>query len=162
MLSTKRQELLKSNKDRIRGLKYVNGGAVVRAEIDTKNTNGHGCLYQYPDGDICAASACITDDERRAILDDGDNSCSFGMLSTSIDIVDGSEMQEITNFQVLHDALFNGDANERQIDNFRMACEDMLLHGKIVRVSQDNISFPGSVCDYKFEKDGDVWERVSA
>lgn len=56
MLSPERKELLRKNRGRIKAL------------IMDPEDQECDCLYDYGDGTICAASACLTDEEREILI----------------------------------------------------------------------------------------------
>lgn len=109
MLSEMRRNLLKKNKDRILAVQIINNfGGVDQLPEDVQPS---ACLYQYPDGSICAASACLTDAERSVIAASTCNSRIFTEANQQFKLgVDGEEFKSISELQRLHDNFMSGHA----------------------------------------------------
>lgn len=93
MLSEKRKELLRKNKNKIAAV-LVKNGKLIETE----------CCYKYDNGVMCAASACLTDDERNAIYCAGYNSKTIKAVAEAglVDIK-GEELETLNIFQAFHD-----------------------------------------------------------
>lgn len=88
-LSEMRKELLRKNRDKIAALQKGEGEDI------------GGCLYKYPNGMMCAASACLTDDERDKVSE-FNNGGWFEEVSHFVDVSE-SELDTIIQLQSAHD-----------------------------------------------------------
>jgi len=97
MLSEKRRNILRKNFYNIMGIHYAIG-----AENDPPSVR---CLYQYDNGRICAASACLTDIERKKIVEAGRNSCPIWNVPNFLDLksVTKHDMEIMIKLQEYHD-----------------------------------------------------------
>lgn len=106
MLSEMRKELLRKNRDRIKAF-------VMDAEDEESD-----CLYQYPDGTICAASACLTDAEREIAAQHCNSNGVLGIhFARHLPEIDQDDLDVMGDMQNLHDEYVDEDIHWRKRDS---------------------------------------------
>lgn len=96
MLSEKRRNILRKNFYNIMGIHYAIG-----AENGPPSVR---CLYQYDNNRICAASACLTDSERKKIVEAGQNGCIINRVPKYVDLkITKHDMEIMIELQRYHD-----------------------------------------------------------
>lgn len=161
MLTATRLENLRKNKDKIFASKLIAMSYEERDLFMSNSVGNNTCCYQYEDGSVCAASACLSDKERSFLSCNPDiNSTiiSASECKVALDKTSDDELDTMRNFQVTHDAYCNY-RGDRQRWLFEKALESMLENGT-VNLSEEQIHFSSSAYDRNYSKVGDGWVAV--
>lgn len=89
-LSEERKELLRKNKSRIAAYVQHESDEVLYSE----------CMYKYDDGTMCAASACMTDNERKIAYLTNNHGC---ITDVGDEYLDEDEKDALKRLQRAHD-----------------------------------------------------------
>lgn len=130
MLSEHRRKLLASNKDRIRA-EILRNNTTQECTNWYKDNNGH-CMFEYSDGSMCAASACLTDEERNTVVNNNLNGCGIVHINQRCELnISKEEAETLYRFQNIHDVCCCNNADKRQFWNFYMTLKSLISTGKL-------------------------------
>lgn len=160
MLSEKRRQLLLQNKEKIMAYQLSKLATEGRKQL-LEDAGYAGCVYQYKNGLICAASACLTDDERAKIASNAQqNGC--GIMALDSDFMpdfEENELSTLANFQLVHDNYCLNTNSERANDNFLSALESICTTGECNLPEQQEGKL-SSLHDDDFEKIDGQWVKI--
>lgn len=99
-LSSEREDLLRRNRDRIAAYHVYKN----------PETSYNGCEYEFSDGKICAASACLKDYEREKLVEHYNIIPLPTILSDNPELLDlsDSDAETLRELQFWHDDYVNG------------------------------------------------------
>lgn len=133
-LSPERQEFLKKNKENIRAVKLI---GLDKKERDVLKQDMYDkmdqCKYQYENGDICAASACLSDEERKKIVSCGQNTVIIGTALEKSDLNTSADDRYIMNaFQHAHDEYCKNRTDDKELgEKFMKILNSLVDTGKL-------------------------------
>lgn len=128
MLSEKRREILKKNRNTIKALHLRTLSEKDKADWFNFNTT---CEYTYPDGRHCAVGACLTEEELEKVKKEGLNNAGVRGLLRVVYFSD-EEVDTLISLQNCHDGCCGQMQMEPLYNRFEAMLNKVIETGETV------------------------------